>query len=269
MKMNGSRNEKDRYIPTIGEPDWDILSMSRTDREVLKDRIVMRMVNTEEEFKAVISYMYEKFWDMMDKNADGMNLQWKYATHRNKTSVKNSVTGKEFDMYGFVMYDKERDMEPIAFGGSYFKEHNLTEGIEEKYILPNGRMVWGHGYVLFVDPHYRRMGLANDQWVAESQLYRDCNVKFQYDIQNTHSLAVTQNMFSDPSKCEIVAQGRLKNDGTRSGIRILMDYTDEDLVKGFKNILENITGDMYKPADWTFLEREGITIEELNKPWEK
>lgn len=261
-----SKYEAMRYKPTIGEPTWDIKSLDKENRKKIKDRIVMSIVKTEEEYQTVISYLYEKFWDLMDKNPDGMNLQWKYSPHKNKIEVEYP-DGSKSDMYAFVYYDSERDYEPIGFGGSYFKEHNITDGSKEEFLLNSGKtQVWGHGYVLFIDPHYRRMGIAQDSWVAEAELYRQLNIQFQYDIQNEHSLKVTQSMFSKPESCPIVSPGRLKNDGTRSGIRILMDYTDEELIKKWEELDENMKNIYGKPY-WNFLEREKFSKEELLKHW--
>lgn len=256
-----------RYIPSIGNANWDIKSLNKEERTNIKKRLVCGITHSEEEYQAVISYLHMKYPDLMDNNPDGMNLQWNYAPHKNKTFVKNSKTGESFDMYAFAIYDPERDMEPISFGGSYFKAHRPDEDEDPKFIRPDGTIVWGHGYVLFVDPDYRRMGIASDQWLMESQLYRDCNVKYQYDIQNEASLKVTQSLFKDPNSCKIVAQGRLKQDGTRAGIRILMNYFDQELIDGFNNLEPNMK-DFYKPFDWTFLKREGLTIKDLIQPWQ-
>jgi hypothetical protein len=44
-----------------------------------------------------------------------------------------------------------------------------------------------------------------------------------------------------------------------------MDYFDSSLIKNFKKIPLNLQ-DFRKEADWTFLKRENLTIEELIKP---
>lgn len=259
-----------RYVPTIGNANWNIKTMSKEERMKIKSRLRVAIVTKEEDYQTVISYLHMKYPDLMDKNPDGMNLQWLYAPHRFKSYVSNpNVPDGKMDMYAFIYYDPARDNEPVCFGGSYFKEHPAQNGEDPRYVLEGGkRSIWGHGYVLFVDPDYRRMGIANDSWVAEAALYRDSNVRYQYDIQNEHSLKVTQNMFSDPSKCTIVAPGRLKNDGTRAGIRILMDYTDQDLIDAWDSMMPNMK-EIYNKPDWTFLKREGLTREELTAPWRK
>lgn len=257
-----------RYLPTIGPVTWDIKSLNKEERQNIKKRLVMGLIQTEEEYQTVISYLYEKYWDLMDKNPDGMNLQWRYSPHKNKIEV-NFPNGTKSDMYAFIYYDPERDYEPIGFGGSYFKEHKITESTKEEFLLPNSKtQIWGHGYVLFIDPDYRRMGIAQDSWIAEAELYRQLNIQFQYDIQNEHSLSVTQSMFSKPENCPIVSQGRLKNDGTRAGIRILMDYTDKELVDKWNQLSYNMQNIYGKPY-WNFLNREKFTKEELLKPWNK
>lgn len=247
-----------RLIPSIPAVDWDITTLDKTGRQAIKDRLVVGITHSEEEYQTVISYLYSKYPDLMDKNPDGMNLQWNYAPHKNKSQVCNKVTGDVFDMYAIFYYDPARQMEPVAFAGSYFKLHHPESG-------PG---VWGHGYVLFIDPDYRRMGLASASWLQEAQLYRDSYVKYQYDIQNEDSLRVTQSMFSDPEKCKIVAPGRLKQDGTRAGIRILMDYEDVELIDSFNALNDNMRY-IYGKPDWSFLEREGLEVTELTKHWNK
>lgn len=290
-QVEGRRSVK-RYIPTIGRPSWDIKSLSREDRSAIKSNIKVGITTSEEEYKAVIAYMYMKFPDLFDLTTeDNLSIQWRYSTHKNKSMVKNAKMNEvinknktlreligdsvkypttSFDMYALVYYDTSRDNEPVLFGGSYFKEHKISKGqeIDEKFIYDEeaNTQIIGHGYVLHTDVDYRRMGLAVDSWVTESQLYRDSNIEAQYEIQNENSLSVTQSMFSDPSKCKIVAPGRLKNDGTRAGIRVVLDYSDQELVNRFNNMEPNMK-DFYKPMDWSFLEREGLTIKELNEFW--
>lgn len=257
----------ERYVPAIGSANWDVSKLSKDERMEIKKRLVVRITHSEEEYKAVISYVHMKYPDLMDNNSDGMNLQWRYATHRNKSAVRNNKsTNEAFDMYAFCIYDPERDMEPVGWGGSYFKNHVAQDGEDERFIVDNNFVTWGHGYVLFIDPDYRRMGLASDQWIMEAGLFRDSNVKWQYDIQNEDSLKVTQSLFADPASCTIVSQGRLKQDGTHAGIRILMNYYDKELIANYEELMPNMK-DFYKPFDWTFLKRENLTIEELIKPW--
>lgn len=267
----------ERFIPSIGKADWDISSLDKSQRKEIKRRLIVRTTTSEEEYQAVISYLHNKYPDLMDKNPDGMNLQWHYAPRKNKLKVYNpKLDTNGFDMYAFCVYDPNRDMEPVSFGGSYFSLVNIPkdEDIDSRFKLnaygepdPNGKyMARGNGYVLFVDPDYRRMGIAADQWTMESELYRNSNVMFQYDIQNEDSLKVTKSLFADPNSCKIVSPGRLKNDGTRAGIRILMNYFDQELIDDFANLDENMK-DFYKPFDWTFLKRENLTIEDLIKPW--
>lgn len=282
-----------RYIPTIGKPAWDINSLTKEERSEIKKNIKVGITTSEEEYKAVIAYMYMKFPDLFDLTTqDNLSIQWRYSTHKNKSMVKNdkivealkqnkisrsnlgdkvNYPTEEFDMYALVYYDTSRDNEPVLFGGSYLKEHKIPKGqnIDEKFIYDKeaNTQIIGHGYVLHTDVNYRRMGLAVDSWVTESQLYRDSNIEAQYEIQNQNSLSVTQSMFSDPNKCKIVAPGRLKNDGTRAGIRVVLDYSDRELVDRFNNMESNMK-DFYKPMDWSFLEREGLTIKELNEFWD-
>lgn len=275
----------ERYIPTIGKADWNIKELSRAERDKLKERLVIAMVTSEEDYQKVIGYMYKKYpYEMDGVKAPGSEkadvaIQWNYSVAKNKLMIKNSVTGKDQDMYAFVVYDKERDFEPVIFAGSYFKLGNLVENLEsnEKYLCDaegklneNGKYQRnGNGYVMFCDPDYRRLGLATDLWWAEAQLYREAlDIRVQKEIQNEYSLISTQKMFSDPAKCIITSPGRKKNDGTRSQIRCLLDYEDSDLTEGFNSMLPDLKT-IYNEPKWNFLSREKFTVEELIKPWNK
>jgi GNAT superfamily N-acetyltransferase len=257
-----------RYLPSIGGANWNIKELDKGERNAIKRRLVVGITHSEQEYQAVISYLHMKYADLMDANKDVGNLQWLYSPHRHKTSVFNPVEGKNFDMYAFCIYDPERDMEPVSFGGSYFKKHNAQDSDGPEFQDENGLVTWGHGYVLFVDPDYRRMGLAADQWTMEAKLYRDSHVKWQYDIQNEDSLKVTQSLFADPKSCNIVSMGRLKQDGTHAGIRILMNYYDKELIANWNGLFLNMQ-DFYHPFDWTFLKREGLSMDQLVKPWKQ
>ena len=265
-----------RYIPTIGNPDWNIKELSKEERANLKQRLCLSMVTTEEEYKKVIQYMYKKFpYEMDGVKEPGSNkpadvaIQWNYSIAKNKLLIKNSVTGVYQDMYAFIVYDEDRDMEPIAFAGSYFKVGNVPDEVKgkennKKYLCnANGDLDergkyqrFGAGYVMFIDPSYRRLGLATDLWWAEAELYRSAlNIRFQREIQNEYSLVSTQKMFSDPSKCIITSPGRLKNDGTRCQIRCLLDYEDDELKRGFEQVPYSLQTIYGKPV-WNFAERE-------------
>lgn len=279
----------ERYIQREeAKPTWNIKELDSNARAKLKENLVISLIDNEKDYQAVIGYMYRKFPFEMDgvKAPDtgktDVAIQWNYGVAKNKLRVRNSVTGKDQDMYALVVYDKARNMEPVIFAGSYFK---LVKALDEfkddwknvKYLRnengeldPNGKyQAVGHGYVMFCDPNYRRLGLATDLWLAEAKLYREAlGIRLQREIQNEYSLISTQKMFSDPSKCIITSPGRLKNDGTRCQIRVLLNYEDEDLVKGFENMLPNLKT-IYNEPDWTFIESEGLTVEDLIKPWMK
>ena len=265
-----------RYIPSIGNVSWDINELNREERQKIKNNLVVGITHDEEEYQAVISYLHMKYPDLMDKNPEGMNLQWLYAPRKNKLKILSNCSSGNFDMYAFCIYDKSRDMEPVSFGGSYFSLVSAFDDTNTIFRLDrngdkdsNGSfMARGNGYVLFVDPDYRRMGIASDQWTMEAALYREANIQWQYDIQNENSLRVTQSLFADPESCKIVSPGRLKNDGTRAGIRILLNSFDNELINRCNNLDSNMK-DFYHPFDWTFLKRENLTIEELIKPWKK
>ena len=262
-----------KYIPRKeARPNWNIKEMSKEEREKLKENLVIALIDNEEDYQKVIGYMYKKYPFAMDgvKDPDtgktDVSIQWNYSVAKNKQMVFNNKTNKWQDMYAFVIYDKERDMEPICFAGSYFKLGNAVDvsDLNKKYLMKgNGELdknghyqAFGNGYVLFVDPNYRRLGLGSDTWWAEAQLYREAlNIRYQREIQNEYSLKSTQAMFSDPSKCIITSPGRLKNDGTRCQIRCLLDYEDKYLEECFNKMPEGLK-QIYSKPDFTFLEKE-------------
>lgn len=255
----------ERFIPSIGNVNWNIKELNRDQRNNILSRLVPAITHNEEEYQAIISYLHMKYPDLMDKNPDGMNLQWHYSPAKNKMTVHDPVANCDFDMYAFAYFDPERDYEPVTFGGSYIKSATPPDGYDME-TDEDGRIPVGFGYVLFVDPDYRRMGIADHQWVSEAALYRRCGIRFQKEIQNEHSLKVTQAMFDDPNKCIITSWGRLKNDGTHAGIRCLLDYTDESLIRAWNELPNNIK-DFDRPFYWNFLDRENLTIDKLIEPW--
>ena len=279
----------ERYTPTIGNADWNIKELSKEERAKLKDRLVLGLITNERDYQTVIGYLYKKYPHEMDgvtyNGKDNVAIQWNYSVAKNKLVRHNNITNEDHDMYALVVYDKERDYEPVMFAGSYFKlasaldDSNLNNSCSnyKDYLCdadgnndPNGKyQAVGHGYVMFCDPDYRRLGLATDLWWAEAQLYREAlNIRFQREIQNEYSLESTKKMFSDSSKCIITSPGRLKADGTRCQIRVLLDYEDIDVIKGFENMSSNMK-EIYGVPHWEFLHRENFTVDELIKPWNK
>lgn len=268
-------DESMRYIPTIEKVDWDISDMEKDEKVKLRNRLVVRITHSEEEFQAVMSYMHMKYPDLMDKyENDGKKLQWRYIPYNEKVNAIDAISGNNFGMYGLIYYDAERDMEPIAVGGSYLKSCGPLRYSKTHSIIPGqnidatGHVHIGHGYIIFIDPDYRRLGLAEAQWLTEAQLYRDSNIQYQKENQTDKSLKVTQAMFDDPEKCIILSRGKTNYAGVYTCIKCAMDYTDESLVTNFNVLGENIK-DFRKPADWTFLQRENLTIEKLIQPWSK
>lgn len=277
-----------RFIPKeIACPTWNIKELTSEERSKLKNNLIIGLIDNEEDYKAVISYMYSKYPFEMDglktpeTGKENVAIQWKYSTAKNKFKVFNRKTNKCQDMYAFVVYDSAKDMEPVIFAGSYFKLGQIPYEIKDDLsnfefkrnamgiLDAHGKyQVFGQGYVMFCDPNYRRLGLATDLWLAEAQLYREAlGIRFQREIQNEYSLISTQKMFSNPSKCIITSPGRIKNDGTRSQIRVLLDYKDTELEDSFNNMLPGLK-QIYNKPDWTFLEREGLTKKELIKLWD-
>lgn len=276
-----------RYVPSmIDAPDWNIKTASKEERVKIKSRLVLRQVS-EEEYKHVIAYMYMKFPHEMDltKLPDGtpnVPIQWRYTAGSNKRPTWNKELNRTQDMYAFIVYDEGRDREPVAFAGSYFtigKAHSFDEDnipflVDEKGNKNvNGKyQYYGNGIVMFVDPDYRRMGLATDLWWAEAELYKSLNIRYQKEIQNEYSLKSTQNMFSDPSKCIITSEGRLKSDGTRCQIRCLLDYTDKELSENFNKMLPGLQSINNIFAYHNYIIRaymDGINVDILEKVFER
>ena len=284
----------ERYVPTVGLPDWDIKTADKGFRSGLKTGLRMGMVTQEADYQHVIAYMYAKFPHEMDlaKLPDGsanVPIQWRYNAGKGKVPVRNYVIGSKQAMYAFILYDTRRDDEPVAFAGSFFTigkpESGSDPAFNAQYLVdangnqdPTGLYQhYGNGYVMFVDPAYRRLGLGTDLWYAEAKLYQEqLNIRWQRDVQNEFSLISTQNMFSSPEKCVITSQGRLKNDGTRAQIRVLLDYSDPDVHAGYEELPENlrdINGHaggnerfMLREAE-KFAPNDGLIVERLERIW--
>lgn len=261
-----------RHIPNIPKASWDIENADRGIKNEIKSRLMVSITHDENEYRAVLSYLHMKYPDLMDLcENDGKLFQWKYQSFNKKIHVFDEVSRKKFDMYGLIYYDKERDMEPIAVGGSYFRKIGAIRDPWTHKVIPDQpinkhttTVRAGHGYRLFIDPDYRRMGLAKDQWLTEAQLYRDCNVRYQKERQTFAALKVTQSIFDDPNKCYILDRRILIHDN--DNIKCVMDYFDTSLIKNFKKMPLNLQNFRNAP-DWRFLEREHLTMDELVKPW--
>lgn len=309
------------YKPSIGIPDWNIKEMSREVREKLRNRLVMGIIHTEKEYQTIIGYLYKKYPHLMDitgkvtnpfnnETVENTAIQWNYTPWKNKCKVYNEKENKNYDMYAFVYFDSERDYEPVCFAGSYFKEakidlNNITYDFENKH--ENITSAIGEGYVMFCDPYYRRLGLGNYSWTAESQLYRDITnshinnefgiqmiIPCQMEIQNEYSVKSTLSCFpvtekyfltdiKDPDQLLfgehnkhllITSNGRIKNDGSRCQIRLIMNYNDDNLIESFNSMPKNMK-EIYNSCHWEWLFREAknnnMTVEEykkeLIKPW--
>lgn len=266
--------EQDRFIPSIGNAFWDITKATKEEKARIKSHLVPALTHDENEYRAVLSYLHMKFPDLMDYGyGDGGKFQWRYKTFKNKTIAFDEISRKPFDMYALVYYDASRDMEPVAIGGSYIRKTGairdpFTHQIKEDQLLNKhtSQIRCGHGYVLFVDPNYRRLGLARDQWLTEAQLYRDSNVHYQKENQTYAALMVTLSMFADKSKCHILSRTRLENIKESSNTKIIMDYFDPELEKNFENLSDNLK-DFRHDFDWRFLDREHLSFDTLLEPW--
>lgn len=272
--MRQKVDESMRYQPHCKEVDWNIKEISKEEKAKIKSRIVCGLIHDEEEYRALLSYFHMKNIDLMDiYEGDGKHFQWKYISFDDKIMVFDHISKKKFDMYGLVYYDSERDMEPIAIGGSYFRKIGAIRDPWTHRVIPGQKINKhtttiraGRGYRLWIDPDYRRMGLAQDQWITEAQLYRDCDIHYQRERQTFAALKVTQSIFDDPSKCYILNARKIENIRDNDNIKCVMDYFDKSLIKNFDKMPKNLK-DFRKDADWRFLERENLTIEQLTKPW--
>lgn len=263
-----------KYIPKVNDVTWDVNNLSKEEKINIKKRIVVGIIHSENEYRAVLSYLHMKYPELMDiSDNDGRLFQWKYITYHDKIMVFDKISHKKFDMYGLIYYDKERDMEPIAIGGSYFRKigairdpwtHNIIPGQPINKHTTTVRA--GRGYRLFIDPDYRRLGLAQDQWLTEAQLYRDCDVHYQKERQTYAALKVTQSLFDDPNKCYILHRRDINNIKDNDNIKCILNYFDSSLIKKFKKMPLNFQN-FRNEANWKFLERENLTIEELIKSW--
>lgn len=261
-----------RYIPHIEPVSWNVNDLDEETKKMIKSRLVASIIHNEDEYRALLSYFHMKYPDLMDiYENDGRLFQWKYKTFENKIMVFDKVSRRKFDMYGLVYYDRERDMEPIAIGGSYFRKMGAIRDPWTHKVIPGQKINKhtttiraGRGYRLFIDPNYRRLGLAKYQWLTEAQLYRDCDVHYQRERQTYAALKVTQNIFDNPDKCYILERRHYIKDS--DNIKIVMDYFDPSLIKNFKKIPLNLQN-FRNEANWNFLERENLTIEKLVEPW--
>lgn len=274
--MSNIVNENNRYKSNVKDVTWNVSELTKEEKIKIRKRLVVGLIHSEEEYRALLSYFHMKYPDLMDiyKN-DGKRFQWRYQSYPEKIQVFDKVSKKKFDMYGLVYYDKERDMEPIAVGGSYFRRmgairdpftHQVIAG--QKVNKHTTTIRAGRGYRLFIDPSYRRLGLAKFQWLTEAQLYRDCDIQFQRERQTYDALMVTRDMFDDPNKCYLLERRNLNLLRENETVKCVMDYNDKSLIKNFKKMPENLK-DFRNEADWRFLERENLTIEELTKPWKE
>lgn len=263
-----------RLIPHIDQVEWDVSNITNLEKEKIKNRLVVGITHNEDDFKAILSYLHLKYPDLMDYYIDdGKKFQWKYHVYNNKISAYDAISKNKFDMYGLVYYDILRDMEPIAIGASYLREaggmrNPKTHKLIENQIINKhtSKIRVGHGYRIFIDPDYRRLGLAKDQWLTEAQLYRDSNIHYQKEQQTFAALKVTQSIFDDPSKCFITSNRDLNLMRNNDTIKCIMDYYDESLIKKFDELKPNLKNFRNK-LDWNFLKRENLIFDELIKPW--
>ena len=268
----------ERMETNAPKANWDINALDKSDRSKIRNRLVARLTHDENEYRAVLSYLHMKFPDLMDVGpgdgfGDGRLFQWRYHTFQGKVKAYDQVQKVDWDMYALVYYDPERDMEPVAVGGSYLRETGAirdpyTHAVLEDQVMNKHttKIRCGHGYVLFVDPSYRRMGLARDQWITEAQLYRDSNVHYQKENQTYAALQVTLSMFGDVSKCHVLSGTPLERVREGMNTKIIMDYFDDELVAAFNDLPKGLL-DFRGRFDETFLKREGLTVEQLVKPW--
>lgn len=257
------------YEPTVGYPEWHGSKLPREEKGAVRSRLRTAMVTNHDDYRALMSYLHminplEMDGLPSEDGKENVAIQWDYrAGLRKQHTVHDDVLNQDIPVYAFVIYDPERDNEPVLVGGSYFDEMNNPEESGPR------RITVGKGIVLFASPDYR-MGLGGVAWDAEAALYRELGLRWQVDIQNEYSLKTTQDMFRNQESIKITSEGRLKNDGTRAGIHILMDYTDPQLIEDWKEEKDEPIFDYHHLYDVDhLLEREGLTREELLQPWNK
>lgn len=263
-------------MPKCGKCDWDVQKLTRQERETIRNGLVARMTHDENEYRMVLSYMHMKFPDLMDVHpGDGKRFQWRYHTFAEKVQAYDAIGHCKWDMYGLVYYDPARDMEPVAVGGSYLREAGAIRDPYTHKLLPGqemnrhtSRIRCGHGYVLFVDPDYRRMGLARDQWVTEAQLYRDSGVCYQKENQTYDALQVTLSLFQDPDKVHVLNRRGGVNSALPGMVtKIIMDYRDDELIRLFDALPAGLH-DFRSGLDFHFMERECLHSKDLLSPWD-
>jgi hypothetical protein len=259
------------YTPTVGLPEWHGRKLTREEKPAIRARLRTGMVTTHEDYQALMSYLHminplEMDGLPSENGNENVAIQWDYRGGlRKQYNVHDDILNKDYPVYAFVIYDTARDNEPVLVGGSFFEETNNNG------LIPDGpdRIVVGDGIVLFASPDYR-LGLGSVSWNAEAALYRELGIRFQKDIQNSYSLKTTLDMFKNKDSIKITSQGRLKSDGSRAQIRILMDYTDPQLIEDWEEVKDEPVYDYHHEYDVDhLLEREGLTREELRKPWTK
>lgn len=262
------------YTPTVGlyKDPTDETKIPKEEKIKIRSRLRTAMVTNHDDYRILMSYLHQKFPLEIDglvgeDKKSNVSIQWNYRAGLNKEfNIHDDVLNEDYPVYAFVIYDPERDNEPLLVGGSFFEE------VPNNGLLENGpkKIVVGQGLVLFADPSIR-CGLGGVAWDAEAALYRELGIHFQKDIQNEFSLKTTLDMFKNKDSIKILSEGRLKNDGTRAGIRILMDYFDEQLIEDWEEEKDSAPMfDYHHKYDVDhLLEREGFTREELLEPWNK
>ena len=229
----------------------DFSKLSKEERlEVARQILVYRPIWSHEEYRAVINYMRMKHPDM---TRGPHKIQWKYAKYQKEVEVVDGPTGIKSTMAATICYDAITK-EPVGFSGVYYRPSSQYGVIQ-------------NGIVMFVDPNYRRMGIAQTFYTIQEEKLRRSGVRYCYEIQIGGNIQL-----SDKNGYIKLNKGRLRNDGTYSQVRYLIDSEDQKSVDRWNNLNANI--DWESGLDTEFLKNkykinngEPFTIEELNSPW--
>jgi len=225
--------------------------MPKEDRMKIASRLIFRPIWSHEEYRAVINYMRIKHPEM---TRGDHKIQWRYKQYPKEVSVVDRPTGIESKMAATICYDS-LTMEPVGFSGVYYRPSSQYGVIQ-------------NGIVMFVDPNYRRMGIAQTFYTIQEEKLRRCGVRYCYEIQIGGNIQL-----SDKNGYIMLSKGRLCKDGTYSQVRYLIDSEDQKSIDRWNNLKCN-------PIDWesgletTFLNNnyklgdgKPFTIAGLNSPW--
>ena len=252
-KENNTNFKFEPKLINNSKPLVNYSKMSKEDKMGIASRLIFRPIWTHEEYRAVINYMRIKHPEM---TTGDHKIQWKYKKYPKEVKVVDKPTGIESEMAATICYDSYT-MEPVGFSGVYYRPSSQYGVIQ-------------NGIVMFVDPNYRRMGIAQTFYTIQEEKLRRCGVRYCYEIQIGGNIQL-----SEKNGYILLNKGRLCKDGTYSQVRYLIDSEDPRSIARWENLKCN-------PIDWitgldtTFLNNKyklgdgkPFTIEDLNSPWKE